>query len=145
MEAATVDAVVRVKRLLPATPQEVFDAWTDPDSLAIWMQPDAVNNTTAELDVCVGGSYRIVMRSPNNEYVRTGEYLEIHPPHRLVFTWRSSDWYENSVVTVDMTPQEDGTLLEVTHERLPDEEAVASYQGGWQSVVDQFEAYLRAS
>ena len=41
------------------------------------------------------------------------------------------------------TPQEDGTLLEITRERLPDEEAVASYQGGRLSVIEQFEDHLR--
>jgi len=145
MATSKTNNVVYVQRLLPATPQEVFDAWIDPDSLAAWMRPDEITSTSAELDVHVGGSYRIVMRSATAEYIHTGEYLEIHPYERLDFTWRASaDWPQASIVTVELLPQQDGTQLELTHERLPDEESVANFQGGWQSVVEKFAMHLHA-
>ena len=79
------------------------------------MRPDEIARTSAELDVRVGGSYRIVMRSATAEYTYTGEYLEIHPYERLVFTWRvSADWPQASIVTVELHPQQDGTQLELT-------------------------------
>ena len=90
MVTSTGNAVVYVKRLLQALPQEVFDALIDPESLAAWMRPDKVPSSSGELDVRVGGSYCIVMGCATAEYIHTGEYLEIHPYERLAFTWRAS-------------------------------------------------------
>lgn len=81
--------VLRFVRTLAATPEEVFDAWTDPSSLRVWMCPGAVEETVALLDVRVGGRLRIVMREPEREHVHTGEYLEVERPRRLAFTWVS--------------------------------------------------------
>ncbi|MGH7965219.1 MAG: SRPBCC family protein, partial [Candidatus Binatia bacterium] len=56
------EPVVRIRRRLPATPQEVFDAWTDPESMKDWMCPGTTTLAAVELDVRIGGKFRIVMR-----------------------------------------------------------------------------------
>jgi uncharacterized protein YndB with AHSA1/START domain len=49
---------IRLVRVLPAPPEEVFDAWTDPESIREWMCPGAIYETAATLDVRVNGAPR---------------------------------------------------------------------------------------
>lgn len=141
MTARSSGQTLRLVRLLPATPAEVFAAWTDADSLKAWMCPGLNHVPTADLDVRVGGHFRIVMRHGDNETVHTGVYREICPPERLVFTWSSTlTKGETTLVTVELHPQGDTTELVLTHENLPDAEAAAQYGGGWQSIMAKLEA-----
>ena len=53
-----------VRRVMPATRGEVFAAWTDPASIRDWMCPGDTLTAEAELDLRVGGAYRVVMKKP---------------------------------------------------------------------------------
>jgi uncharacterized protein YndB with AHSA1/START domain len=65
----------------------VFKAWTDPKHMAQWWGPHTFTNPVCEMDVRAGGTYRIVMRSPDGvEYPVKGVYREIVEPERLVYT-----------------------------------------------------------
>jgi uncharacterized protein YndB with AHSA1/START domain len=69
----------------------VFKAWTEPAHLARWWGPKGFTNPICEVDLRVGGAWRIVMRAPNGaEYPGGGVYREIVKPERLVFT--NSAW-----------------------------------------------------
>ena len=127
-----------VERVLPAAPDDVFDAWTTPSRMAAWMTP--VGAAEAEVDLRVGGSFRVVMMEAGLDH--TGEYLEIDPPRRLVFTWVSSfTGTEPSVVTVEMHPHDDGTRLVLTHERLP-EEVIDGHRDGWGAMIGRLAGIL---
>ena len=79
----------------------------------------------AETDVRVGGRYRIIMRtSDGEEHDVSGVYREVVPNEKLVFTWawRSTPERE-SLVTVALKSDGDGTLLTLTHEQFFDEPA----------------------
>src|SRR3990170_3718069 len=78
---------VRIARLLPASPDRVFRAWTDPTRVARWMSP--YGHATAELEPWVGGRLRVVMVGEGSEIEHTGEYLEVEPGARPLFTRRS--------------------------------------------------------
>jgi uncharacterized protein YndB with AHSA1/START domain len=135
--------MIRLQRLLPASPHEVFNAWTDPKSLQQWFCPGTVSATSIELDVRVGGYFRIVMRDETKDLVHTGEYREIDPPQRLVFTWRSSGTYDQeTLVTVELYPRGNKTELVLTHERLPDANSAGKHESGWQDVVRKLTVYL---
>jgi uncharacterized protein YndB with AHSA1/START domain len=76
----------------------VWRAWTVPEHVARWWGPQTFT-ATCELDLRVGGSYRIVMRGPDGEEgPLTGEFLEITPPERLVMTMdlseESEEWFD---------------------------------------------------
>jgi uncharacterized protein YndB with AHSA1/START domain len=76
-----------ITRLFDALPEVVFEAWTSPEQLAQWWGPEGFTNPVCEIDVRVGGAWRIVMRAPNGAmYPCRGVYLEIIAPERLVFT-----------------------------------------------------------
>jgi adenylate cyclase len=78
-----------LRHLFSATPQAVFDAWLDPESLREWMCPGELTVGDVQVDARTGGAFRLVMRGQAGEVVHTGEYREICPPERLMFTWRS--------------------------------------------------------
>lgn len=139
-EPAQVSGAVQVRRLLPATPEEIFRAWTDPEQIRHWMSP--VGTAEAEVDLRVGGGFRIVMSGEGLEIEHTGEYLEIAPPDRLAFTWRSPyTGQEPSLVTVTLLRRDEGTELVLIHERLPQETA-ASHGEGWGRMLERLAAHL---
>lgn len=130
-----------VRRVLPAPPEAVFAAWTDPTSLARWM---ALGGTTsATIDLRIGGSFRIVLGGPDRPLVHAGEYLAIEPPTRLVFTWRSPHTGEDpTLVTLLLHPCAEGTDLTLIHAQLPGD-ALAPHQAGWGLLLDHLAARLR--
>jgi uncharacterized protein YndB with AHSA1/START domain len=74
-------------RVFWAPRQLVFDAWTDPERLARWWGPNEMTNPVCEMDLRVGGAWRIVMRTPDGtEYPMSGTILEIDAPERLVLS-----------------------------------------------------------
>jgi uncharacterized protein YndB with AHSA1/START domain len=97
-----------IRRLFDAPAEVVFEAWTNPEQLAQWWGPEDFTNPVCELDVRVGGDWRIVMRAPDGAmYPCRGVYLEIVAPERLVFT--------NIAMDDEGTPVLDG-LTTVTFE-----------------------------
>lgn len=82
--------VLALERTFDAPREAVFDAWTDPEVLRRWFAagPDW-DTPVAEVDLRVGGGYRLTMHDPTNDIERTvlGSYLEIVRPERLVYTW----------------------------------------------------------
>ena len=126
---------LRLERILPATPQTVFRSWTMPELMAGWLSPAGRAEVSA--DVRVGGRFSLVMVGDERRIDHEGEYLEVQPPHRLVFTWRSA--YTDdlpSVVTVLLEAMGESTRLVLTHEQLP-AHSVASHAGGWGGILDR--------
>ena len=81
-----------IERILDAPPARVFQCWTDPRHLARWWAPHGFTNPVCELDVRIGGTWRIVMRAPDGaEHPCHGVYQEIVPAERLVFTNIATD------------------------------------------------------
>jgi uncharacterized protein YndB with AHSA1/START domain len=140
--------VLRLERTFDAPAQVVFDAWISPEVLRRWWPAGPGWDTpVAEVDVRVGGTLRLVMRRPDGqEFGGSGEYLEIRPPERLVFTWR---WDGNGgnegpqVVEVEFNERPDGTTAVVlTNTGLRDEEARRSHEEGWQASFDNLDRVL---
>jgi len=118
-----------LERTLAAPPERVFRAWTDPAELTLWFAPNPDLPVAAELDLRVGGAYRIRM----GRHEALGAYVTIDPPHTLAFTWRwaSEPDADDTVVTVSLVPAGSGTLLTLRHERFADEAARANHDVGW--------------
>jgi uncharacterized protein YndB with AHSA1/START domain len=133
---------LRLLRVLPAPPEEIFDAWTDAASLAVWMAPGSVLRSSAEIDARVGGRFRIVMQGPDCDHVHEGEYLVVERPRRLVFTWVSAaTGGRATTVTVELAPRGDGeTELTLIHEGLPDGKAGEQHRSGWEDILRKLAA-----
>lgn len=135
--------VVQVRRVLKATPQDVFEAWTDPRLLQQWLCPDPGVVAEATCDPVIGGRYRLVMVFDHGAYEVTGEYLEVNPPHRLVFTWLTNRTAgQTTQVTVTIRPDGDLTELTITHERLPSDSYRNAARSAWANVVDRLDRIL---
>ena len=81
---------IHLTRRIAASPEDVFDPWTDPESLAQWMVPIAGGSTNARVDARVGGRFHIDMTGNGTTYPHDGEYLRVDRPHLLEFTWISN-------------------------------------------------------
>lgn len=103
-----------------------------------------VGTVEAEVDLRVGGTIRILMKGQGMEIEHQGIYIEIEPPRRLVFTWRSQfTGTEPSIVTVELEPDgADATRLHLVHRRLP-EASTESHRGGWAAMLDRLGTRLR--
>jgi uncharacterized protein YndB with AHSA1/START domain len=138
------DTIV-IRRLIAATPEEVFEAWTDPESMRHWMRgrTDMQEESEVHLDVRPGGSFRITMKGKDGNYEHTGQYLVVEPPSRLVFTWISKATYEReTIVTVDLKARGKECELTLTHEKLPGKEAASGHQNGWNRVAELLARHL---
>jgi len=133
-----------IKRRLNAPPAKVFAAWTDPAKIARWFGPERIEPIRVEADVRVGGRYRFIMRSPDGEeHDVGGVYREVVPNQKLVFTWawRSTPERE-SLVTIELKGDGDGTLLTLTHEQFFDEGARDRHRSGWTGALDKLDKFL---
>ncbi|AMJ59277.1 SRPBCC family protein [Bosea sp. PAMC 26642] len=132
-DAAATTPSLTMKRRLNASPAEIYRAWTDPKLLARWFGPENVETLEAELDVRVGGVYRVVMLENTGErHQVSGTYHEVVENERLVFSWSWVTTPERvSRVTVTLKPDGDVTILTLLHEQLFDEQAVKGHTHGW--------------
>jgi len=145
MTAEVLDTTLTITRQLPASPEDVFDAWTKPDVISQWLCPFDTKVVRADLDVRVGGKYYLDMQGEEKLHKHEGEYVEIDRPNRLVFTWISAGTHqETSLVTVTFEKSGKGTALTLVHDRLPGSEEVADHGRGWSSALDNLEALLAA-
>jgi uncharacterized protein YndB with AHSA1/START domain len=133
-------------RRLNARPEKVYAAWTDPQKIARWFGPASVKagSEKAEIDARIGGRYRISFTMENGEYSEVGGvYRELVPNERLVFSWAWHSTPEReSLVTVSLKPDGDGTLLTLHHEQFFDQAACEGHTRGWRVVLDKLETYL---
>ena len=113
-EALDKDKVLRVERVIAATPERLFALWTEPEELAKWWGPEGFTIPKYAMDVRPGGRWRTTMHRPDGtENVVSGIYRVIEPPRRLVFTWGWDDDAgmrgHETEVTVTFEPAPGGT------------------------------------
>lgn len=122
--------MIEIERIIRATPETVFSYFTNADRYIEWMGVDA------ELDATPGGIYRV--RVPQGHFA-VGEFVEVDPPYRLVFTWGWEGDPEvppgSSRVEVNLSATIDGTLLRLVHSGLPSPEAFDLHTQGWERYV----------
>lgn len=132
-----------INRRLNASPEKVFAAWTDPEKLIQWFGPTETipGSVKADMDVRVGGAYRISFRTEDGEYHQVGgTYREIVPDRRLVFSWAWHSTPEReSVVTVSLRPDGAATLLSLHHAQFFDQAARDGHEHGWTGTMDKLE------
>jgi uncharacterized protein YndB with AHSA1/START domain len=135
------DTEIRIERVLPATIERVYDAWTRVELLTRWYCPNPAWDLKVQADVRVGGDYVVEM----GPYVVRGTYLEVEPPQRLVFSWKwdSSD-DEPTRVQVDLSEVADGTRMLLTHTGFASSEETANHQQGWEPEIGRLAELLSA-
>jgi uncharacterized protein YndB with AHSA1/START domain len=143
-------AQLRVTRVLPASPEEVFDAYTDAEKQKIWFSilDETPGIVEIDVDLRVGGQQTAVWGpDPSTLFRETQTFLVIDRPHRLVTesTGSSPDGM-TMTTTVEITFEEHdgGTLLTVVQTGFPAPEMRDFFMHEvWVGALDRIEAYLR--
>ena len=132
------DGVVEVSVYIAARPETVFPYFTDPGRYVQWMGRDAM------LQPVPGGSYRVFMQ---DGVEAAGEFVEIDPPRRVVFTW---GWTHDPAVppgttrvVITLHAEQDGTRVVLRHHDLPDDGQRDHHRKGWELYLGRLELRVR--
>jgi uncharacterized protein YndB with AHSA1/START domain len=132
-----------VARTVNAPARLVFEAWTKAELLRRWWVPKSFGLTllSCEMDVRVGGQYRLVFPHGNSTMEFFGTYLEVTPHSRLVWTNEEGD--EGMTVTTVTFDETAGKTLVVVHDLYPSKEALDSGStGAMPEALDQLDELL---
>jgi len=137
-------AVALVLRHTFDAPREtVFKAWTDPAIMQQFLGPGEAECKEVQVDLRVGGAYRIVVPGPNgDDWAAIGTYREVVVPERVVCTWR---WQEDdpsqehdTLLTLEFIAKGAQTELVLTHENFKDAESCQGHTHGWSEILDKY-------
>jgi uncharacterized protein YndB with AHSA1/START domain len=143
----TSDREVVITRLVNAPPRIVWQAWTRPELFTQWWIPKTAPMTlvSCEMDVRVGGSYRLVFLYQGNEMAFFGKYREVVPDARLV--WTNDEAGDAGQISTATFEEKAGRTLVVMHELYPSKEALdaaiaSGSQEGMQEAFDQLDEFV---
>ena len=136
MDATTDTVTVERELAIAARPETVWQFLVDEDKAARWM------GETASFDLRPGGVYRVGV-IPG--HTARGEFVELDPPRRLVFTWgwepgpqaNSAVPPGSSTIEIELVPDGDGTTLRFVHRDLPTAESAESHAHGWDHYLER--------
>ena len=134
-EKATPEGVIELERRIAAPAAIVFSYFTDPERYRLWQGVDA------DIDPRPGGLFRVQMTGRSHHIAR-GEYLEVDPPNRLLFTWGwepaetlGTDQSEvppgTSTVEVTLVPDGEATIVRLRQSGLPSQSTCRFHTWGW--------------
>jgi uncharacterized protein YndB with AHSA1/START domain len=118
------ELTLEITRVLPAARSVVFGAFSDPNELAKWWGPAGFSTPSLEHQARVGERYRIEMQPPQGDcFYLTGQFREVDPPARLVYTF----------VWEDPDPDDVDTVVDLSFRGLGESTEVALRQGPFQT------------
>jgi uncharacterized protein YndB with AHSA1/START domain len=141
-----------VTRTINAPPRIVFEAWAKAELFQRWWVPKSFGLVllSCELDVRVGGGYRLVFRHPAGAEPMAfhGKYLEVTPPSRLV--WTNEEAGGNGQITTVTFEERAGQTLLVMHDLYPSKEALdeamsSGSTSGMDETFNQLDEFLASA
>jgi uncharacterized protein YndB with AHSA1/START domain len=142
----SVELALHMKRVLPAPRERVFRACTEPEELAEWWGPKGFTARSIELDLRVGGNYRIAMQPPDGDFFYLfGEFREVDPPAQLAYTFLYEDPDpddQETVVTLSFGDLGESTELVFTQRAFATEGRRALHEQGWTDSLDRLQELL---
>jgi uncharacterized protein YndB with AHSA1/START domain len=135
---------LEMSRIIRASREEVFSAWTDPEKLKLWWGPGPVSCPEAHVELREGGAYRIANLDPDGSVVWiSGRFERVRAPEELVYTWKiGSRPEETTLVRVTFLEHAEGTELRLAHERFATEAVRDMHLQGWGGCLDKLQALL---
>jgi len=139
---------LHISRTFKAPCHKVYEAWTMAKTLSQWFAPsDEMKTEVLELDVRVGGRYKIRMEEGGSDcefHTVGGEYLSITPNEKLIFTWKweGDDGNTEMLLTLEFIDKGDTTDFLLTQERIPSEEARDAHNEGWTGCLTRLDNLL---
>ena len=146
--ATPTDREIVMTRIFDAPRAFVFEAWTNPEHVALWWDPSGVPLAVCEIDLRPNGVFRWVHRAPDGGegHAFTGIYREIAPPEKLVFTVRMFPSSLEQVGTLVFTEEGKKTKLTMTIECATNKDRDALLQmrvdAGTAQTLENLAAYL---
>jgi len=141
------DRTLVLERVFRASPEKVFEAWTDPAILVKWWGPAGYTIPECELDARPNGAWRTVMLNDEGSRLEiSGVYREVRHPSRLVMTWAWTQpdggrGHETEiVVTLENVPE--GTRLKLVQSVFDSIDQRNNHNMGWTAIFDSLDAYL---
>ena len=146
MSEAPARYVLETERKFKALPKQVFDSLTEPARLAKWWGPRGFTIPAIVVDLRVGGSYRFTMQPPDGEsFHLSGEFLEIHAPDRLSYTFR---WDEptpddrETIVVLTLSALHEATELSLSQGTFATAERLELHRDGWAESFEKLDSLL---
>jgi uncharacterized protein YndB with AHSA1/START domain len=134
------------RRLIAAPQAVVFAAWTEPEHLRRWWGPAGVRCPAAEIDLRVGGRWRIANELPSGELLWiAGVFERVEVPRELVYSWAHEPLEPDARttrVTVRFEARGRGTEVIVIHARFADDVVRDTHAAGWAGCLDGLESYF---
>jgi uncharacterized protein YndB with AHSA1/START domain len=131
---------------MPAAPERVFEALTDPERLKQWWGPNGFTTPQIDLDLRVGGAYRFTMQPPEGErFHLRGEFREIEPPKRIAYTFEWEEPAPGDVETLAVLTLRDlggSTELVLDQGEFTTEERLELHRGGWSEALEKLRQAL---
>lgn len=135
------DNTVSLHRILKAAPEKVFRAFTESSAMAAWLPPYGFLCTVHEMDVKVGGSFRMSFHnfSTGNGHSFGGKYIEIKPNEFLKYSDRFDDpnLPGEMMTSVWLKKVSAGTEMKIVQEGIPSVIPVEMCYLGWQDSLDK--------
>ena len=133
---------------LAAPRERVYEALTEPTALAKWWGPEGFSTPSIQLDLRVGGGFRFAMQPPDGEVFHlAGEFLEVDPPSRLVYTFR---WEEpdpddqETVVRLSVDSVGEATEVSLWQGEFATEARLALHRSGWADSFEKLQALIES-
>jgi uncharacterized protein YndB with AHSA1/START domain len=138
---------LQMRKVIRASPERVFHAWTNPDDLVKWWGPKGVRCISAEVELIVGGQYRIENELPDGAILWIGgEFDTIEKPHFLSYTWIvETEDPTVEYVSVRFGPHESGTEVILSHTQIRSAALRDQHQHGWFGCMKGLHDFLSES
>ena len=139
---------LRMERTFDAPVDRVFRAWSDPGELSRWAWGSIGHDVRADVDLRVGGAYRVTTAQPGQATLAfEGTYEDVVPEQRLVYSlhWDAPMGYDapDERVTVEFVGRGEQTDVTFVHEGVPDGVARDTHEKGWADTFDMLAQHLR--
>lgn len=136
---------LEIDRWLDASPERVFEAFTNEDQLRQWWGPRDFESVAISFRPRVGGRYRVELAGPDgSRFAHVGTFRAVEPPRHLSYTWR---WVagplqqSEMLVAIDFEPERGGTRVRVRHAGFVDESSRDAHTG-WPESFDRLVPWL---
>jgi uncharacterized protein YndB with AHSA1/START domain len=143
--AGTTGLGFELQRRFRASPARIFHAWTQPTALREWWCPEGWTAGEIEIDLRVGGTYRIAMTRSGTGgagIAVSGRFVEVRSPDRLVYTWQWEGAFPDmpeTLVTLELHGSSDETLLTLRHDGFSESGVRQQHRSGWMSACDRLD------
>lgn len=144
---------LEIKKVIRASRNKVFEAWTQPEMIKKWMAPGTSTVPTMQAEFKVGGAYRIEMKGEMGgrayDVVVHGVYMKIVPSEFLAFTWNYEDPERrasvgSTLVSIALRDVDGGTEVTLTHEGFASSERRDGHHFGWLDSLAKLAAVCEA-